>query len=88
MILHDLADPFMELAKILLYAGYKGASNFFLGCFAVLFIGLRDYAFPRYIIWPTWRNLVRHQYGFRGPTIARLVALWLLHLFWTVLVRI
>lgn len=86
MLLHDVADPIMEIAKISLYLGYEWLANIFFACFMVVFIVLRDFVYPRHIIWNTYLLLWENQYEFRHVTISCLVALWILHLFWTVLV--
>jgi len=87
MLLHDAADPLMELAKCSLYAGFEGAANAFFLLFASTFIYLRDYVYPRHIIWNTYLQLTANQVAFRLPTMACLVALWILHMFWSVLVH-
>lgn len=86
MILHDLADPIMELAKISLYLKYEMAANVIFAVFAATFIVLRDYIYPRYIIWNTNILLRDNDYQFREVTVGCLLALWVLHLFWTILV--
>lgn len=87
MILHDVADPLMELAKILLYLEQTVLANLVFTFFAAVFIVLRDYIYPRYIIWNAAIALKAINYQFRHPTIFCLTALWFLHLFWSVLVR-
>lgn len=54
MLLHDLADPLMELAKIALYLKQKALPEIFLVAFALVFVYSRVYVFPRYIIADVW----------------------------------
>jgi hypothetical protein len=48
--LHDLSDPFMEIAKLILYSGRTKAANVMFEIFALVFIGTRNVIFPVYII--------------------------------------
>lgn len=52
LILHDIADPLMEIAKLCFYNKLKILSNIFFVIFASTFIYTRVYIFPRYIIMP------------------------------------
>ncbi|KAI8900255.1 TLC domain-containing protein [Globomyces pollinis-pini] len=48
--LHDISDPFMELAKLVLYAGYHKMADVFFAIFALSFIITRNFVFPYYIV--------------------------------------
>jgi hypothetical protein len=50
MVLHDMSDPLMEIAKLCLYSGQQGRANFWFASFAVTFIASRCYVYPKYII--------------------------------------
>ena len=52
LLLHDIADPWMEIAKICFYNKLKTFSNIFFVIFASTFIYSRVYVYPRYIITP------------------------------------
>jgi sphingoid base N-palmitoyltransferase len=86
MLLHDISDPFLELAKTALYAGNKALSNASFALFASTFMILRDWIFPRYIIASIIHPRAKEIYPFYWPTAICLVGLWLLHLFWTILI--
>lgn len=86
ILLHDLADPLLELAKLVLYTGNEMLANLVFGLFALVFVITRDYAYPRYILWNTWFQLEANNYKHRHLTMTCLISLWLLHLFWTLLV--
>lgn len=45
MLVHDIADPIMEIAKLFLYHGYKRLADLFFLIFAVVFVVTRDYYF-------------------------------------------
>ena len=95
--LHDISDPLMEFAKLLLYSGYQKVefrliqcADIFFGIFAATFVFTRNYIFPVYVI-----NSIRKyaDYEYQTKTIYTLffVALWileLLHLYWAALVLI
>jgi hypothetical protein len=53
LVLHDFADPLMEVAKLMLYTGRQLAANIWFGLFATGFIITRCLIFPAIIIWPT-----------------------------------
>lgn len=52
LLLHDIADPWMEIAKLCFYNKLKMLSNVFFIIFASTFIYSRVYIFPRYIVYP------------------------------------
>lgn len=50
MTLHDLADPWMEAAKLCLYQGKQRFADVFFVMFAAVFYFTRLYVFPFYVI--------------------------------------
>ncbi|PJF19336.1 hypothetical protein PSACC_00854 [Paramicrosporidium saccamoebae] len=50
MLLHDLSDPWMEAAKLFNYLDIQLGANICFSVFALSFVYLRDYVFPRHII--------------------------------------
>ncbi len=86
MLLHDVADPFLEFAKLSLYSGYETLANISFGLFTASFIYFRDYLYPRHIILPILWLTTQHYYKYAIPTVASLVGLWILHLIWTYMI--
>ena len=54
MIIHDVADPIMEFAKMCIYARRQRMADVFFAIFAAVFILSRDVIFPMYLIIPAW----------------------------------
>ena len=81
MLLHDVADPFMELSKIGLYLDNKVIPSIAFPIFAAVFIVSRNYIFPRYIIHSVWMN--ESEYKYYWPTLLWLSVLACLHVFWS-----
>ncbi|KAJ3114960.1 Ceramide synthase 3 [Phlyctochytrium bullatum] len=50
LLLHDVSDPFMEIAKMFVYAGYQKLADTFFIQFALVFIFTRNFIFPVYVI--------------------------------------
>ncbi|KAJ3183808.1 hypothetical protein HDU87_005924 [Geranomyces variabilis] len=93
LLLHDLSDPIMELAKMALYAGKTRLADALFGTFALVFIVTRNWIFPFYII----RSVFQYAYDAPHPTLAMgisvrdaavagLCMLELFHLFWASLI--
>ncbi|KAJ3159431.1 hypothetical protein HDU86_001749 [Geranomyces michiganensis] len=93
LLLHDLSDPIMELAKMALYAGKTRLADALFGTFAVVFIVTRNWIFPYYII----RSIFQYAYDAPHPTLAMgisvrdacvafLCTLEVFHLFWASLI--
>lgn len=89
MLLHDLSDPLLELAKLLIYTRrLEPLADACFAAFMLTFIYTRTYLFPRYIVM-SYR---------RFPQISQIVgiiydvqlwcmyALWALHVYWSLLV--
>lgn len=86
MLVHDLADPFMEAAKTLLYAGYPTIADGVFAMFAAAFIIPRDWIYPLYVIGPLFyvehTKWVPHYERYA----CSLVIIFLLDLYWSVLI--
>ncbi len=54
LIVHDISDPIMELAKCSLYLGKKTLANISFVVFALMFFFTRLYLFPYYVIMTFW----------------------------------
>lgn len=52
MILHDVCDPWMEIAKVCLYSKLNIAANFFFLVFSICFVVSRCILYPRFVIYP------------------------------------
>ncbi|KAI8900253.1 TRAM/LAG1/CLN8 homology domain-containing protein [Globomyces pollinis-pini] len=90
--LHDVSDPFMELAKLILYSGRNKLADAFFGMFAAIFIITRNFIFPLYAINSTFIYMKRED-GTYFPTetfyFTLLSALWVLevlHVYWSYLI--
>lgn len=85
MMLHDVNDIIMEIAKSLSYAKLHTLSNGVLACFVVAWAVLRLYCFPRYILYSTYVE-VQQVLGFKPPAYylinGGLTLLYCLHLYW------
>lgn len=87
MILHDLSDPLMEIAKIFNYLNCQLGADIFFVLFASSFIYLRDYLYPSTIIKEVYENaLSKYNYPFYHVTLSCLIGLWILHIIWTFMI--
>ncbi|KAJ3338913.1 Ceramide synthase 6 [Gonapodya sp. JEL0774] len=101
MILHDISDPFMELAKAANYMGAQLAANVLFVCFAVTFIVSRMYVYPKYVLGGVllWQMQIKNdtittggqiQLGFGNNVwlllFISLIILQVLHAFWSFLI--
>ncbi|KAJ3113365.1 hypothetical protein HDU96_003501 [Phlyctochytrium bullatum] len=50
LLLHDVSDPFMEIAKMFVYTGRQKFADIFFILFALVFIVTRNFIFPVYVI--------------------------------------
>ncbi|KAJ3101626.1 Ceramide synthase 3 [Phlyctochytrium planicorne] len=50
LLLHDLADPVMEVAKMYIYTGNQKMADTFFALFALVFIFTRNFIYPVYVI--------------------------------------
>lgn len=89
LVLHDISDPLMELAKMSLYSGQKNFANFWFSCFALSFLFTRCIVFPLTVLYPCFSYLASPEGyakaqllpGWWLPLIG-LCGLQLLHFFW------
>ncbi|KAJ3367368.1 Ceramide synthase 3 [Kappamyces sp. JEL0680] len=86
--LHDIADPWMEIAKLTLYSGRQQAADVLFGVFALAFIVTRNIIFPFGVILSI-PKYARHPDGTMMPSngmnYALQVGLWTLeclHCYW------
>ena len=86
MLLHDAADPLMEMAKMFLYCKQEALANVSLGLFTVTFMYLRNWVFPRHIIWTIYTNKENGLYPYYKVTLGSLCTLALLHVYWAFLI--
>lgn len=86
MILHDIADPWMEVAKIANYLGNTPVANTAFIVFALIFVISRVYVFPKYIISTAWKYRNIANYPFMTGTLVCFFALWIMHIFWSYMV--
>lgn len=54
LMLHDLSDPFMEVAKLMLYSGRQFFANIWFATFAFVFLLTRWVVYPLWVVLPTW----------------------------------
>ncbi|KAI8900252.1 TLC domain-containing protein [Globomyces pollinis-pini] len=90
-VLHDISDPIMEFAKIILYAGYNKLADAIFALFALSFIVTRNFIFPytlvemeKYCRWPDnsyipTNNILIFMQGL-------FLTLELLHIYWGYLI--
>ena len=85
VVLHDMADVTLEIAKMCLYANFQKASDTMYMVFAVTWIVTRLYIYPKYVLYSTMFELPEI-IGFAPVDFlmnAFLIVLQLLHVFWT-----
>ncbi|TPX30590.1 hypothetical protein SmJEL517_g05875 [Synchytrium microbalum] len=87
VLVHDVSDPWMELAKCFHYTNNELMANVFFATFAACFIYTRNWIFPRYIIYPITEDGFPLPNGpVLGAFIAGLCLLEALHIFWATLI--
>ena len=86
MLLHDMSDPFMESAKIFLYAKQQKFADLFFVLFSMIFIVTRDFVYPMCIIAPLFYSVEAMQVEYLNVYIGALSTLGLLNLFWSYLI--
>lgn len=85
MMLHDINDVVMEVAKCLNYADAHTAANATFGLFVAAWAGLRLYAFPAYLIRSTLFDSVRvlgYTPPHHGLLNTLLCVLYCFHIYW------
>lgn len=88
MFLHDLADPFLELSKLLNYAKMDSAAAISFVWFMLTFIFTRCYVFPRYIVLQAHQhyNLIENVLPFAKGTMFCFISLCILHYIWAIMI--
>jgi len=90
IIFTDVADPWMELAKVFNYGGYGLLADILLGFFTLIFIISRVVLFPTYCIKVAWDKYAYVDKGepvaFHGLLFAFVLTLYGLFLYWTGLI--
>lgn len=88
LILHELSDPLLELAKLLNYAKINSLANIAFGLFMSVFIVTRCYIFPVYIVTQLYRHskLVMEVVPFMRGSLVFLISLCLMHYIWAVMI--
>ncbi|KAI3652519.1 hypothetical protein MP228_001944 [Amoeboaphelidium protococcarum] len=90
LVLHDISDPIMELAKLSMYAQKQNYANGFFATFAAVFLVSRCVVFPLTVLQPCVRYLVS-TYGYtkamtlmpQFPVFLVLLSiLQILHVYW------
>ncbi|KAJ3327556.1 Ceramide synthase 4 [Blyttiomyces sp. JEL0837] len=90
LLLHDLSDPFMELAKCYLYSGRQKTADMLFALFALVFIVTRNYIFPYNVLYGIYL-FAKHPDGRRVPwgrddlfqfCCVCLIILACLHVYW------
>ena len=85
VVLHDMADVALEIAKMFLYANFQKVSTTMYSVFAFTWIVTRLYIYPKYVLYTTMVELPKI-IGIAPADIlmiAFLIVLQMLHVFWT-----
>lgn len=84
MFLHDVSDPFMEIAKILVYSKRQRFADYMFLVFAFVFITTRCFIFPTCLVFPCY------YYGFKyglnrlfKALLCSLTTLYALNVIWS-----
>jgi len=86
LILHDCADPLLELAKLLKYAGRQQKAEIVFGCFTLVWTFTRCYLFPTRVLYSTLHAAEEYIDMFPAYYIFNtlLISLQFLNVVWTV----
>lgn len=82
MVIHDLCDPLLELAKCFNYIKWKGSANVTFVAFATAFIAFRCFIYPLYVVLPVFTadsvniTVNVHIYGYLLMSILILNLIW------------
>ncbi|KAJ3101627.1 Ceramide synthase 2 [Phlyctochytrium planicorne] len=94
LVLHDLVDPFLEVAKMFVYTGWQRFADLFFVIFAVIFLFTRSFVFPVYVV-PAVNYYGYHEdgtpvpYGRLDIRYFCMGGLWILcclHFYWSYLI--
>lgn len=85
MILHDMADPFLELAKMFRYVNYQRTCDSIFGIFSLVWVITRCGIYPAHILYSTLYDAKWYIEFFSAYYIFNflLVTLQILHVVWT-----
>lgn len=91
MILCDVADPFLELAKMLNYLKKETSSTIAFACFLVAFLGMRLFVYPVYAVYPATMYTFEMSQLLNAEIVyyavnGMLYVLFGLNVFWSVLI--
>lgn len=63
LLLHDINDAFLDLAKIFAWLGYKTANAFTLVFCVLLWITTRDVLYPMHVVWSAVHDWPTQNFG-------------------------
>lgn len=86
MILHDVADPLMEVAKLFLYHKNQRMADTFFVTFSAVFIFTRDFVYTKRIIWFLFQHKHKYDYIMKDFFFGLLSFLQVLQWIWTVMI--
>lgn len=86
MILHDIADPWMEAAKISVYSGHQTLGNILFLIFTLAFIIPRVFVYVFLVLIPGYFFLWEYASFILVPIWSLLLGLFLLNLYWSTLI--
>ena len=88
LVIHDCADPLLELAKLCKYAKRDKVAEVVFGLFTVIWVTMRCFVFPTKVLWSTMNAVEGHVDMFPGYYIFNclLIILQILNIMWTVLI--
>lgn len=84
LFLHDISDPFLELAKLFVYIKHAKIANFVFAIFMTVFIVSRLFVYPIFFVYPCNKLLFESgicmEYAIMGGS---LIALFIMHIIWS-----
>ena len=86
MILHDVADPLIEIAKLFLYHKMQRMADIFFIIFSAVFAYTRDYIFTKRSVLFLLQNKDQTNYVKKDFFVVLLCFLQILQYIWTVLI--
>lgn len=87
LLIHDISDPYLELAKINVALRNTRAANALFFVFMVVFIGTRIFVYPPFLVLPATCHLLGLKAQFWSLTIAVMLnVLVVAHIIWSYLI--
>ncbi|WUR03960.1 ceramide synthase [Vairimorpha necatrix] len=86
MGLHDVADPFLECSKLLVYMNNTLYANIGFAMFTAVFILSRIFFYPYWILYPTYQYLKKAYTLDAFLCACCLFILYILHWYWTFMI--